>query len=196
MSGTSREAGMEQTCPIIEPYLARARAPRVLAGLDRIFFQASGTQTFASEAARAAFRERWLGRYLEHDARHAFLAVVAPGTAEEDLAGYLVGSLDDPATAARYADLGYFQQMAALTARYPAQLHVNLAEAWRGRGIGRALVEAFCAHAAAAGAPGVHVFTGRGLRNVRFYEGAGFSDVGAVAWHGREIVMLARDLAR
>ncbi len=187
---------MEQTCPIIEPYLARPRGARVLTELDGIFFQASGTQSFESDAARAAFRERWLGRYLEHDAQHAFLALVAPGTAEEDLAGYLVGSLDDPATAARFADLGYFQQMAPLTARYPAQLHVNLAEEWRGRGVGRALVEAFCAHAAAAGSRGVHVFTGRGLRNVRFYEAAGFSEVGAAAWHGREIVMLARDLAR
>ncbi len=119
-----------------------------------------------------------------------------PGRRGEDLAGYLVGSLDDPATAARFADLGYFQQMAPLTARYPAQLHVNLAEEWRGRGVGRALVEAFLRACGGRRVAGVHVFTGRGLRNVRFYEAAGFSEVGAAAWHGREIVMLARDLAR
>ncbi|OYW54472.1 MAG: hypothetical protein B7Y80_05215 [Hyphomicrobium sp. 32-62-53] len=181
--------------PVIEPYLARPRSVQARAEIDRIFFESSATTTFASDDARETFHDRWLGRYLAHDARHAFLAVAAPGTAEETIAGYLVGSLDDPAQAARFYDLGYFKSVAALTAQYPAQLHVNLAEAWRGQGVGGALVEAFCAHARAAGAPGVHVFTGRGMRNVRFYEAAGFRDVGAVAWNGSEIVMLGRSLS-
>ncbi len=180
--------------PLIEPYLARPRDARARAEIDRIFFQSSGTKTFASDAARAAFHDRWLGRYLAHDAAHAFLAVANAGSSQEAIAGYLVGSLDDPAQAARFDDLGYFKQVSALTARYPAQLHVNLAEDWRGKGVGRALVEAFCSHARAAGAPGVHVFTGRGMRNVRFYEAAGFAEAGAVAWNGTEIVMLARTL--
>lgn len=179
---------------VIEAYLARPRDERARVEIDRIFFESSGTKTFASDDARAAFHDRWLGRYLAHDARHAFLAVVDPGSADEMIAGYLVGSLDDPAGAARFDDLGYFKTVAALTARYPAQLHVNLAEAWRGQGVGRALVEAFCAHARAEGAPGVHVFTGRGMRNVRFYEAAGFAEVGAVDWNGSEIVMLGRGL--
>ena len=180
--------------PVIEPYLARPRSARARAEIERIFFESSATKTFASDDARAAFQERWIGRYLAHDADHALLAVVAPGAADEMIAGYLVGSLDDPARAARFDDLGYFKSVAEMTARYPAQLHVNLAEAWRGQGVGRALVEAFCAHARAAGAPGVHVFTGRGMRNVRFYETAGFAEVGAVAWNGSEIVMLGRGL--
>lgn len=180
--------------PVIEPYLARPRSAEARAAIERIFFQSSATKTFASDDARAAFQERWLGRYLAHDAAHAFLAVVAPGTADEMIAGYLAGSLDDPARAARFDDLGYFKAVAGLTVLYPAQLHVNLAEGWRGQGVGRALVEAFCFHARAAGAPGVHVFTGRGMRNVRFYEAAGFAEVGSVAWNGSEIVMLARGL--
>jgi GNAT superfamily N-acetyltransferase len=180
--------------PVIEAYAARPRGQRLLEELDRIFFEASGTKTFASEAARAAFREVWLGGYLARDAAHALLAVVNAGTDAETLAGYLVGSLDDPACESRFDDLGYFKLVADLTARYPAQLHINLAPEWRGRGLGRALVDAFCVHAAAAGAPGVHVFTGRGMRNVSFYNAAGFHEVGAVEWNGREIVMLARPL--
>lgn len=180
--------------PVIEPYLARPRDDRARGEIDQIFFQSSGTRTFASEEARAAFYERWLGRYLSHDAAHAFLAVADPASSKEAIAGYLVGSLDDPARTARFGDLAYFNHVAGLTALYPAQLHVNLADAWRGKGVGRALVEAFCAHARAAGSPGVHVFTGRGMRNVRFYEAAGFAEVGAVVWNGHEIVMLARSL--
>jgi hypothetical protein len=41
--------------------------PGVLDGIDAVFFQSSNTQTFADAAARTAFRERWLGRYLSHD---------------------------------------------------------------------------------------------------------------------------------
>ncbi len=180
--------------PVIEAYLARPRTEAARSEIDGIFFQSSGTKTFASVEARAAFYERWLGRYLAHDAAHAFLAVVEPGSADETIAGYLVGSLDDPARAARFDDLGYFKTMRELTARFPAHLHVNLAEAWRGQGVGRMLVEAFCSHAQAAGARGVHVFTGRGMRNVRFYEAAGFGQVGSVPWTGTEIIMLGRRL--
>jgi GNAT superfamily N-acetyltransferase len=180
--------------PAIERYLERTRPARIVARLDEIFFASSATQTFADEAARAAFRERWLGRYLAQDAQHAYLAVVDPGGEVEDVAGYLVGSLDDPAQAQRFADLGYFRDMAHLTARYPAQLHINLAPEWRGQGIGRELVAAFCTHAKGAGVPGVHVFTSRGMRNVRFYADCGFSEVGASAWNGREILMLGCSL--
>jgi GNAT superfamily N-acetyltransferase len=180
--------------PAIERYLERPRPARTVARLDAIFFDASATQSFADEAARAAFRERWLGRYLTHDAQHAYLAVVDPGGEQEDLAGYLVGSLDDPAKAARFSDLGYFRAMAHLTCRYPAQLHINLASEWRGQGVGRALVGAFCAHAEEAGVPGVHVFTSRGMRNVSFYAACGFSEVGSCIWNGREILMLGRSL--
>jgi len=180
--------------PVIEPYLSRLRSHRLIAELDAIFFASSATQTFADDAARAAFRERWLGRFLAHDPQHAFLAIAAGRGAGETLAGYLVGALDDPAKAARFADLSYFREMAHLTARYPAQLHVNLAPGWRGQGIGRDLVSAFCDHAAAAGAPGVHVFTAPGMRNVRFYAACGFAEVGRCDWNGHEIVMLARRL--
>jgi GNAT superfamily N-acetyltransferase len=179
--------------PVIEAYLARPHAPSLAAQLDSIFFEATGTKTFSSDEERAAFRERWLGRYLLQDAQHAFLAVVGAAP-QETVAGYLVGSVDDPALAARFDDLAYFKELSHLTARYPAQLHVNLASPWRGRGVGRALVEAFCQHVQTLGVPGVHVFTGRGMRNVGFYTAAGFNEAGSVVWSGREIVMLARDL--
>ena len=178
----------------IEPFLARPRGTRVLAGIDRVFFSSSATQSFASGEARSAFRTRWLGRYLDCDPQHAFLALSSAGSDDETVAGYIVGSLDDPARAVRFDDLSYFKTLAHLTARFPAQLHVNLLPEWRGQGLGRALVEAFCRHAAQHGAPGVHVFTGRGLRNVRFYEAAGFREAGCVDFNGREIVMLARSL--
>ncbi len=158
------------------------------AARDAIFFEASGTKTFASDDVRAAFRERWLGRYLRLYPEWVYLAVDGSG----GLQGYLLGCLDDPAQTPLFSDIGYFQDFAPLTARFPAQLHVNLAPAARGAGVGSQLVSAFVNDAAKAGCPGVHVVTGRDQRNVSFYARNGFRDVGHVTWNGRELVFLAR----
>ena len=125
---------------------------------------------------REAFRERWLGRYLADRGDVLLLAI----TAEGRVAGYLVGALENPAMQERFADISYFRtHFAELCRRFPAHLHINLSEPWRNRGIGAALVEAFAEVAARAGAPGMHIVTGRGMRNVRFYERCGFRELGA-----------------
>lgn len=164
---------------------------RALRRLDEIFFETSNTKSFASEAERQAFRMRWLGRYLEVYPRWVYLAL-APGG---EIAGYLVGSLDDPAKTALFSDIGYFKDFAALTARYPAQLHVNFGAQWRGAGAGSKLVSAFAGDVARAGAPGVHVVTSRGSRNAGFYVRNGFEEAGALTLNGRELVFLGRPLA-
>ena len=165
-----------------EPALAR--------GIDQVFFESSNTQEFADDAARAAFRERWLGRYLTHDSAWAYIALAGDTT----VAGYLVASLDDPATTLRFADIPYFAHFASLTKAYPAHLHVNLSAAFRNRGIGGDLIERFAVDARRAGAVGVHVVTSRGARNVAFYNRYGFTEAGTHGTGAREVVFLARAL--
>jgi GNAT superfamily N-acetyltransferase len=172
----------------ILPYSAVAADDTAGACIDAIFFGASGTQSFASEAERQAFRTRWLGRYLAADAAHCFVALTTCG-----VIGYLVGALDDPAVSGRFADIGYFRDFAHLTSAYPAHLHINLAPDARSQGIGRRLIEAFAAHASTAGAPGMHVVTGASARNVRFYAACGFSEVGRLK-SAKPIVFLGRHL--
>lgn len=171
-------------------YCEKKVSHAITAYLDSVFFGASATKVFPDEAARAAFRLRWLGNYLIHHPKEAFLALGR----DDALAGYLVGSLDDPASDPRQADLGYFQDLAPYTRRFPAHLHVNLAAHYRSHGVGSRLLEAFCAHATALGAPGVHVVTGQGMRNVGFYTRNGFVQVGEAMWNGRPLVMLGRPL--
>lgn len=161
---------------------------QVCADVDGIFFASSGTRDFVSITAKAEFRERWLGRYLEAGPQHAFVALTAAGRA----IGYLVGAIDDPALDDRYGDIGYFRILARETARYPAHLHVNLTPEYRGRRIGERLVTAFAEHAAAHGAPGVHVVTVANARNVGFYDRCGFVDVRQFCWADRRLVMLGR----
>lgn len=176
----------------IVPWASVSASPGVDAALDAIFFEASGTKTFASQTERDAFRERWLGRYLTKFPDAAFVAVDPCGR----LAGYIAGSFADPAREPLFNDIGYFRELAHLTARFPAQLHVNLAPEWRSRGVGAKLVERFSEAARSAGAPGVHVVTARGMRNARFYLANGFREEGSLAWNGKELVFLARALAR
>ncbi len=60
-------------------------------------------------------------------------------------------------------------------ARHPAHLHLALAPAARGAGLGRRLVEAFLARLAAAGVPGVHaVVRGENAGARRFFARLGF----------------------
>jgi GNAT superfamily N-acetyltransferase len=164
--------------------------PARLAQVDAIFFEASG-RAFPSAPERAAFRERWLGRYLEGGTDVVLLALDAEGA----VAGYLVGALQDPAEQQRFADIDYFRGgFRELCRRYPAHLHINLAPASRKRGLGARLIGTFAARAAAGGAPGMHVVTASSARNVRFYLRCGLAELGSTRWHGREVLFLARAL--
>ena len=160
----------------------------LLARIDAIFVETS-PRLPPPGPERDAFHERWLGRYLQGGTDVLLLALTGEGT----LAGYLVGALDDPAPQPRFADIAYFRtDFAALTPHFPAHLHINLAAPFRNRGIGARLIEAFAEAARQAGAPGMHVVTGRGMRNVRFYERCGFVEVGSATRGGGEAVFLGR----
>jgi GNAT superfamily N-acetyltransferase len=164
--------------------------PRLLARVDAIFLQTSAKPP-PPGPERQVFRERWLGRYLGGGTDVLLLALAGQDT----VAGYLIGALEDPATQERFADIGYFHgDFAHLTRLFPAHLHINLDQRFRGQGIGARLIEAFAATARRAGAPGVHAVTGRGMRNVRFYERCGFLERGSALWNGGEIVFLGRPL--
>ena len=164
--------------------------PDVISGIDDVFFQSSNIQSFTDASARAAFHERWLGRYLIHDPQWAYVAMSDSG----QVAGYLVASLDDPARTPRFSDIAHFSFFKDLTRRFPAHLHVNLAPAHRSNGLGSQLVSRFLVEAARAGAPGVHIMTGRGSRNVTFYGRNGFHEVGATGHGAQDVVFLGREL--
>ena len=174
----------------IDRYVATAPRETVDADIEAIFFETAGPRTFGSDMERSAFRERWLSRYLDRFPDEAFVARDPLGKA----VGYLVGCLDDPVRQPLFADIPYFADFAHLTAKFPAHLHINLTAACRGAGIGHRLIEAFAAHAAAKGVPGMHAITADGVRNNGFYRDCGFARAGTVLWNGKPIVFFARPL--
>ena len=169
----------------------QADREHLMAAIDTIFFDASGVQAFADAADRVAFRHRWLGLYLESWPEHVHLARDRDGT----LAGYLVGCLVDPARDERFAGIGYLQAFAAQCAAFPAHLHINLDPAYRSRGLGGQLIDAFATEAARAGAPGMHIVTSRTARNVGFYRAQGFAIEAEAPWKGGDVVFMGRGLA-
>lgn len=173
----------------IHRLLDAGSTPEIERGIDAIFFESSNTKSFESERSRAAFRERWLGRYLRHDPQFGYLALRPSG----EVAGYLVGAIEDPAQAARFADMEFFTALREQTKKFPAHLHVNVAPDFRNRGIGGRLIDHFVADAKAYGSPGVHVVTGAGSPNISFYNRNGFSEIVRAGASG-QLLFLGRAL--
>lgn len=174
---------------VIRRYLDVERDAGLDRAIDAIFFEASNTKSFASENARSAFRERWLGRYLREEPHYAYLALANTG----DMVGYLVGSFDARGSDREAAEASGFSAFGDVSRRYPAHLHVNMAPQYRGFGIGGRLIEAFIADLRRANVAGVHVITSATSPNVRFYTRNGFADVGRGGFDDA-LVCLARTL--
>ncbi|MEM8972082.1 MAG: GNAT family N-acetyltransferase [Pseudomonadota bacterium] len=169
-----------------------AGSDKALAKIDEIFFESSSVQSFESDDAREAFRWLWMGRYLVEEPEHAFVALVDGDP--DQLCGYLVGSLADPAPRKEFQSLSYFESFAHITPQFPAHLHINVARDFRSLGVGEQLIRAFLCHARASGCPGVHVVTGAGMRNVGFYERLHFTERARVAKGGGAAVLLGHQL--
>lgn len=159
----------------------------LVAGIDAIFW-ATAARPIIDSNERAAFRDLWLGSYLQHEPHLAWVAL----SPANDVVGYLVGMLAPVTGNPRFAALEYFASFMEALGDYPAHLHINLDEAYRNRGIGRRLIDAFAAQVRAAGLPGFHVVTGATSRNVSFYNRAGFREIARTAWKSGEVVFLGR----
>lgn len=166
----------------IRPFAERGEA--AMAAIDQIFFEASTVRSFSSAQSMAAFRERWLGRYLDKLPQHAFLAY-----AGARVAGYIVGAAKPDVL---FEDIPSTRIFADLLARFPAHLHINVAHVLRGAGVGSRLMQQFLGHMQRLGAPGVHLVTSEANRNIGFYERNGFRIEASRPANDRVLVLMAR----
>ena len=162
----------------------------LLSIVESIFFATSRVQIFTDEQARYSFKVRWLDRYLNHYIESFFIARADDGV----VIGYLAGCLENAMLNPLFDDLGYYKAFAPYCASYPCHLHVNVATNYRNHGVGAALVEAFATQASNVQAPGVHIVTNEGARNIRFYERNNFRILSTTYSNGARVVFMGRQL--
>jgi hypothetical protein len=166
-----------------------AHAARELAEAEAIFWDSAGTTVFEAAEARAAFRELWFSRYVEHAPGEFFLALGEAG----DVRGYLAGSFVSDAPPLPGPD--YFTLFPPeLIARFPAHIHVNIRSDQRSAGLGAELVSAFAGHCHSAGLPGFHAVTADSSGSAAFFERCGLNSRGTANWRGRDLAFLARSI--
>jgi GNAT superfamily N-acetyltransferase len=163
---------------------------RHMVAIDSIFFESSARQEFADQDERNAFRERWLGRYIEKHRDSFFVAIDDEGTA----IGYLAGCLQDPTRLRHFDDIAYFKTIASLCREYPAHLHINMAAGMRSKGVGAALIERFVEWARQNAVGGVHVVTAQTARSVPFYQRCGFVELKTFPWNSGIAICLGRKI--
>ena len=158
--------------------------------VEDIFFASSRVQIFADERTRDSFKARCLDRYLNHYIESFFIARAHDGV----VIGYLAGCLENPMLNLLFDDLGYYKAFAPHCASYPCHLHVNVATDYRSLGVGAALIEAFARQASNVQAPGMHIVTNEGARNIRFYERNNFHILSTTYSNGTRVVFMGRQL--
>lgn len=80
----------------------------------------------------------------------------------------------------------------AIKDKYPAHLHINVAEGHRHTGIGRRLIEAYIADLRLQGVTGVHLFCG--ADPVEFYRRLNFTVLETVQYRNASIFALGQTL--
>ncbi len=161
-----------------------------LADIDGIFFTSSARRDFGSPEEKQAFREMSLGRYIESHRSSFFVVLDADGR----VVGYLAGCLENPMTLSHFNDVAYFRDIEDICRDYPAHLHVNVAEWYRNRGLGTALVGRFVEWAKLHSIRGIHLVTSSAARSIPFYQRSGFIQLRTFPWNSGISVCMGRKL--
>jgi len=161
-----------------------------LGDIDAIFFESSARRDFCDQREKQAFREMSLGRYIEKHRSSFFVAVDDDGRA----VGYLAGCLENPIKIDHFNDVSYFRYIEDICQDYPAHLHVNVAEQYRNRGLGTALVGRFVDWAKLHSVEGMQLVTSSASRSIPFYRRLGFIDLRTFPWNFGASVCMGRKL--
>jgi GNAT superfamily N-acetyltransferase len=161
-----------------------------LGDIDDIFFQSSARRDFCGQLEKQAFREMSLGRYIDKHRSSFFVALDDDGRA----VGYLAGCLENPLTLDHFNDVSYFRYIGDICQDYPAHLHVNVAERYRNRGLGTALIERFVDWTKLHSVEGIQILTSNASRRIPFYRRSGFVELRTFPWNSGISVCMGRKL--
>jgi GNAT superfamily N-acetyltransferase len=161
-----------------------------LGDINTIFFESSARRDFRGQEEKQVFREMSLGRYIEKHRSSFFVALDDDWRA----VGYLAGCLENPLTLKHFNDVSYFRYIPDICQDYPAHLHVNVAEQYRNRGLGTALIGRFADWAKLHSVEGIQIVTSSTSRSIPFYRRSGFIELRTFPWNSGISVCMGRKL--
>lgn len=155
--------------------------------IKEIYFESSTRKTFKDEKEKEDFFYKYVGFYLKHFPKLAWVAV------DKKVLGYVVA-----APASNGAELERIQpHMHAFRGHflnYPAHLHINCHEDSRGMGVGRQLVSLVENELKRMKIPGLHIMTGVDATNQEFYKKLGFDFQVKENFQGSPILFMGKRL--
>jgi ribosomal protein S18 acetylase RimI-like enzyme len=156
--------------------------------VKEIFFTSSTRKNFNNDEEKESFFYKYLGFYLSHYPELAWVAY------DGKVSGYVVGSPvshDDQL----YAIQPHLQIFGPDLLHYPAHLHINCHDEFRGKGIGKKLVLAFEKSLNDKKIHGLHIMTGVDSKNRSFYKNLGFIYEHVEVFHGSSILFMGKTLS-
>lgn len=161
----------------------------MLPQLKEIFYQSSSKKTFKSTEEREEFFMKWCGDYLDYFPEFFYLMV----DEASNLLCYLCICPDTAANLARLKvkSLSIFSEQYA---KYPAHLHMNTHENYRGLGLGGMILAAAETDLRIKKIKGLHLITEESARNFEFYKRHGFQDIFIKEYLNTQLCLMGKDL--
>lgn len=172
----------------IVSYQSVEKDPAVQKELREIFFESSTKKEFKDEAEKEAFFYKYLGFYLEHYPKLAWVALT------DKVLGYVVVSPQS-----KSEELIKLQPHLKVfdpeCEKFPAHLHINCHSDSRGLGVGSRLINEAVEALKNSNIRGLHIMTGLASQNRSFYRKLGFSFEVERNFHGSSILFMGKSLS-
>ncbi len=141
----------------------------LLPQIKDIFFHSSSVKVFKSDEDKNNFFKRWCGDYIELFPDFFYLMI----DDKSNLLGYMAVCPDTEAFINKLS-IKSMEVFADQFKKFPAHLHMNTHENYRGLGLGSMLIRGVETHLKAKNIPGIFLITERNMQNFKFYERNGF----------------------
>lgn len=175
---------------MLSELIATMSLDAILAQLDSIFFKSSARSDFSNESERSQFRYKYLDWYLLNHPEFFQLAT----DSNKNILGYICGTADTNSSSELFTLHPWLQCLQSYLNRFPAHLHINLAENARGSGLGSLLLKDYEHLLKSRNIAGLHLVTAPDARNVGFYRKNGYNFETTFQWKNVDLLFMGKHL--
>lgn len=157
--------------------------------LKEIFFHSSSVKQFRDDTHRREFFQKWCGDYLDFYPEFFYLMV----DDKSNLLAYLC-VCPDTLKGMERLQLKSLVTFTSEYTLYPAHLHMNTHQDYRGLGLGAMILAGVEADLRMKGIKGLHLITEKSSRNYQFYFKQGFQHVVEKDYQNTLLCFMGKDL--